>query len=193
MLFYGCKDNSDPCAGHPSLTYRYYLSDSNKAKIPYSNAGFDTLIYISNTNDTAILYGQGKLQYWVSYSQPNSGPDCGNHDYWYYENIEYNFKSTNVDLNKINFHVYFHDPIPGGFTTPQPPGRSDLMILTCNGSTEIGGTNFTDANSISYYTKNILINGQLYNGIETENNCVYNYKYGILQFQLNGKTWTKKL
>jgi hypothetical protein len=82
----------------------YYLSDDFKGKIPYK--GFDTLTFISNMGDTAILYCQGKNQNFDKESQNQTAADCGEAKHNFYEKIEFNFEGSNSKLNnmKIEFN-----------------------------------------------------------------------------------------
>ena len=52
---FACGDKDDGC-GERKDAY-YYLSADAKSKIPYT--GTDTLVFVSNTGDTARCIGQG--------------------------------------------------------------------------------------------------------------------------------------
>ncbi len=199
FLFNTCqKDNPDPCAGYPSQTYNYYVSDINKSKIPYSNTGKDTLIYFSNFGDTAILYGQGKQTLMDVFSAPSAAnPDCGNISYWSFERILFTFIGNNSELNKLEYGVTY-PYVNNGHSAPTPFSESNGLgfIISSTTSTFISCSSFTlYTNDQSYYKDSVNINNLFYKGITLcdSSKLLFNYKYGILRFiDDNQKIWTKK-
>jgi hypothetical protein len=102
MLIQSCTKDSEPCGGNE--TYNY-LSTEDKAKVPYT--GTDTLVFVSNTNDTAVCIGQGKKRFYtVKYLSVRAG-ECQN-DAYYYEAYNYKFVSNNSNL-KIETNIYKDD------------------------------------------------------------------------------------
>lgn len=74
----------------------YNLSDVDKAKVPYT--GNDTLVFVSNTNDTAICIGQGKEQIYteVCFTSVECEPNCD-----YFDGYKYSFFDKNNLLNLL--------------------------------------------------------------------------------------------
>jgi len=100
--FFSCrKDDDTPC---DNKDYHYNLSEEDKSKVPYT--GYDTLVFVSNTNDTAVCIGQGKKQYYLRTVIPNytinncSIPSTDN-----YEAYNYKFSSNNSKFD-IDFNIY---------------------------------------------------------------------------------------
>ena len=103
FVFSNCKkDNTTgKCGGNK---YYHNLSASDKTKVPYS--GTDTLVFVSNNEDTAVCLGQGKKQFYVT-SSFYANPDCPpNTDY--YEANSYLMASTNSNF-QLNFTLYKDD------------------------------------------------------------------------------------
>jgi hypothetical protein len=93
-----CSKDPGPCGGQK--TY-YYLSEKDKAKVPYT--GTDTLVFVSNTNDTAVCVGQGKKQFFtVEYDSGN--PDCEPAEY-YYEAYNYKYDCLNTNF-KLDLNIF---------------------------------------------------------------------------------------
>ncbi|MFZ4798984.1 MAG: hypothetical protein ACOYMA_15895 [Bacteroidia bacterium] len=92
-----CSKDKGSCGGNKT---NYYLSDVDKAKVPYT--GTDTLVFVSNINDTAICIGQGKKLFYTSRSFSVNAGECED-DTYYYEAYNYKFKDRNkfldIDLN----------------------------------------------------------------------------------------------
>jgi hypothetical protein len=90
--FTACKkDSSGPCGGGKEY---YYLSEVDKAKVAYT--GSDTIIFISNKNDTCICIGQGKKQFFLTESIAVAGGDCDPRTI-FYEAFNYKFISNKAD------------------------------------------------------------------------------------------------
>ena len=103
LVFSNCKkDNSS--AKCDDTKYYHYLSVADKAKVAYT--GKDSLVYISNNNDTAICIGQGITQFFVT-SSKYANPDCPPiKDY--YEAFNFKFISNNSNF-KIDLSLYRDD------------------------------------------------------------------------------------
>jgi len=184
----------DPCEGHPSQTYNYYVSDSNKSKIPYT--GTDTLVFVSDSGDITTLYGTGKQTLIKTFSEQSTlNPDCGNVSYWNFERIVMTFTGTSIKLNKFVYSLSY-DYVSG--SPPTPVRQSNGLGFEF--SSGIGvfiscGTFTIYANNIADYTDSVTINGYVYKGINLcdSSNVLYNYNYGILRFiDANKEIWTKK-
>ena len=182
-FFSSCKRNDS--SGCPDTTPSYYyLSADDKNKIPFT--GTDTLIYVSNTGDTAKLFGQEKKDYYNNVRSYGGNPDCsqGSSNY---ENTLLTFSRNNTVLNNLKYCLYI-DVITS---------FSGLDISIDN--TSFNGWIFAAINNESNYKDKVLINNQLYNVIKLKANndstsvIFYNHLYGILKIQLsNNQTWLKQ-
>ena len=91
LWLYSCDPNKqDPCQDSYKTVN---LTDFQKTRCPYS--GNDTLIFISNQNDTAYCYGKGKRTYYITKEEASS-PDC--HNYSKNETVEYSYVSNNKNF-----------------------------------------------------------------------------------------------
>jgi len=99
ILAQSCSKES-PCNNYTSQTFSYKLSENNKNQIPFK--GSDTLRYISNIGDTAILIGQGKNNYILnSKIRVSTNPDCPEYDNYSNEFVDIKYKGTNPNLFEI--------------------------------------------------------------------------------------------
>jgi hypothetical protein len=113
-----CTKDPGPCGGQK--TY-YYLSEEDKAKVPYT--GTDTLVFVSNTNDTAVCIGQGKKQFFtIDYDSGN--PDCKPPEF-YYEAYRNTFKSA---PSKLNFEVTLYKKYISGLETIHFLNNNEIEI-----------------------------------------------------------------
>jgi hypothetical protein len=163
-----CSKDPGPCGGQK--TY-YYLSEEDKAKVPYT--GTDTLVFVSNTNDTAVCIGQGKKQFYtVEYDSGN--PDCKPPEY-YYEAYNYKFIDTNNLLN-ITLNVY-------NYEDNMEIKNNDLSLFPIN------LIYFYE----KYYNDSASTNKNQYNTLRINNGkgfiVQYNLKKGIIKVESNNKTW----
>jgi hypothetical protein len=98
-LLSGCKKRDTDCPA--SQDYTYNVSKENKSKVPYKT-GYETLTYISDSGDTAVLQGQGIKNYYVTSSDYSTDdPDCGGMDEWHVESIDYSFVGDNSNFSKL--------------------------------------------------------------------------------------------
>lgn len=180
-----CSDS--PCADEePSQSTYFYISETNKSKIPYHSDGLDTLVYISESGDSAILLGQGKANYFEKVAiNRNSNPDCPFYDYNYFETIQYRFKDgfiNGIDQIDIKYHT-----IPSSLV-------EEYLSIAVN--TNMYRTYFISANNEQFYADSTIINGTTYYGRTLygadDSPILYNFKFGVLQFTLNNKKWKLK-
>jgi hypothetical protein len=186
-----CKPDFDPCEGTPSQTFKSYLDDANKAKIPYSGPGKDTLIFVSNFGDTAKLYGQGKIEEMDVISvYSNANPDCGNMNYWYYEYATYNFVGNSSELAQLSCKYYVDHTVYQINTIEIRANNLNLAKATLKFINN--SNNYNDSISINgNYIKGVNFNGDIY---DSSLKVLYNYQYGILRLNfINEKTWIRKL
>jgi hypothetical protein len=174
LMFFiqNCSKDPGPCGGQK--TY-YYLSEEDKAKVPYT--GKDTLVFVSNTNDTAVCIGQGKKQFFtVEYDSGN--PDCKPPEY-YYEAYKNTFKST---PSKLNFEVTLYKKDKSGLEAIHFLNNNETEIdykiyLIDIGNINVG--NYKDSiNIFGVWHKSVTISNGLGNPL---NGAVfYNKKDGFL-------------
>ena len=183
FILQACKPNN-PCEGiDPSdKVYTYNIPDSNKAKIPYT--GTETLVFISNTGDTATLVGQGKDEYYVNIKNlRNGGGDCPLYSIRNYDNINLSFK--NDSQIKFTLIYYLNNEI-------ESPSLTNISFYI---------NNIDIANSSSEYidymaekpTDSILYIHRYYSGIYMDDSktALFNKQLGIIKFKdLENKIWT---
>ncbi|NDC31090.1 MAG: hypothetical protein EBZ58_09195, partial [Bacteroidetes bacterium] len=102
FILQACKRDTD-CGDLSDVITNYNIADSNKAKIPYT--GTDTLVFVSDANDTAVLIGQGKNTYYQIVTKGLSSGDCPRTSVEKYENVDMNFIGNSAELNKIYFRI----------------------------------------------------------------------------------------
>ena len=176
---------SNPCDGLDlsTVTTTYNVSDADKAKIPYT--GTDTLIFKSDAGDTAILYGQGKIDYYITDQKGGGSADCPKTYKYKYENVEVDFTSTNSNLYQLSFTAFMNDM--GGTSSGVLIKANDLQIC---GS----GFDYIDS-KINNSEDSIFLNSIYQKGVYIQyssKSVLFNYTKGILKFiDSNNKTWTK--
>jgi len=185
VCFTTCKKNS----GCPDATNTYYnLSADEKSKIPYS--GTDTLIFLSNTGDSAKLFGHGKTDNYNTQSYWQATPDCPQTT-TNCEIISTTYIGSNIGFSNIKF-------IPENLC--EPPAIVSISI---------NGIKFQDylllqLSDSSNYHDTTIINSKLYHGIkifslnanitiDSTNYIIYNYPSGIVKVKFsNNQTWLKQ-
>jgi hypothetical protein len=153
----------------------YNLTEDERNKIPYKER--DTLIYLSNIGDTAIVYGEISNSHY--YRKEGGGGNC---PVWgtYAEYRVFIFISENNELDSIrlNWSVNMNNLERNFFVNNQR-----LLI-----------NNINNTNS---YTDTITYKGNIVKGMPIHQNhdrfkyYLYNYNYGLLRIvTTNNKTWT---
>jgi hypothetical protein len=111
----------DPCEGVEKIQITGYknLDESQKQLMPYQ--GNETLLFISNKGDTALLKGTGNRQEYRRLKLSGSGFNCGEEHYDSYQFLaaEYNgdnpkFNQLKIELfkgyaNETSFNFYFNE------------------------------------------------------------------------------------
>jgi len=174
------KQNESPCNDYVSKIFEKNLSDSTKLNIPFT--GTDTLIYISNYNDTAILYGKG-LEHYVATASAlvNNDPACPQRDYYDIETLDYEFNGDNPNLNFLFLRVNY----------PQILETDEFITTYILNEYNRTRATFGRYSKPIYYTSPVTIKGKTYYGIYFYNDfdrlpaLVYNKNYGFLQFIMN--------
>jgi hypothetical protein len=196
----------NPCGDdYQSVNTNYFISDANKASIPFRPDGKDTLTYISDAGDTAVLYGVGVAQYTNRVSiNRTSNPDCPEYDYGYCENIEYLFEGNkNKELNSLSFKAYLwlEDEVTNSY--------EQLGGFILNGNIKSGLPGYNKGtpdyiisvlnNEARYYVK-VVLSGQenmgiliakreAHRDINSDTLLIYNKTLGVLQIKLNNNLW----
>ena len=183
IFFQNCR-RKDECPPVVPFVKNYEIPDGDIANIPYK--GYDTLTYISDAGDTAMLYGHGRKKsvYWAVKETVNAEHCKVDNSYYYYK-VETELTGSDTALSRIKYEIYVRKEFP---TEIQ---MSYYINLIPDGYTP------DFINNQSKYKDSIQINGKFYTGrrlnIENTLNYLYNNKYGFLQIKFeSGKTWTMK-
>jgi hypothetical protein len=182
VSFFSNCQKQNPC-GTPSFT-TYNISAIEKSEIPY--AGNETLVFVSNTGDTAKLIGQGKLDY---YHQDliAGDPECQSSG-TNYERIRYLFKGTIVNLSNITIYTGIYDALP-------PIGSAINISINDITIRKDGVAYISDS---LHYSDTMYLGNKLYHGLilysnDFLNTVFYRYPEGILRIKFsNGQTWLKQ-
>ncbi len=182
IVLFTCCNKYDPNCGQYKDEY-YKLSNNNKTKISFK--GFDTLVFISNVGDTAILYGQAMKTTNVGFPQQTTNADCPGITE-YYEKIEIGFWGNQSELYNINFKYYVKES-----------SGKDYLDFNINNQYNFTNRDLSFLNNPSAYNKDsVMYKNNLVYGYNpssdpvNSSNILYNYNYGILRIKINGgKTW----
>jgi hypothetical protein len=104
MFFIACKKDYDLCEGQPDIEIKYRAVVGADAMKLYPYKGNETLTFISNKGDTAVLVGKGQLFKYpkLRYSGNN---DCTN----FYHEHEITFAEyvgTNPKFNQLRLEIF---------------------------------------------------------------------------------------
>ena len=102
MLFENCTKDAN-CGDQSKIENSYYILADDKSKIPFK--GNDTLTYISDMGDTAILIGNGKRAYMDVISKNIGDLDCSRYQVDNNETIIFEYLGKNIELNKIEYKI----------------------------------------------------------------------------------------
>lgn len=190
VILNSCQQKKSDC---PQKNGYHLLSNNNRAT-PYN--GYDTLVFISNTGDTAILYGQGKKSYEKLIS--TVGNPCDNITY-HDENLELIFTGNNSVLSKIGLHGYYETETKGLY--------GELTDFTVNSYTSNGLVNnmtslimdtsclYYSTDTICYSHRRITVNGNIYYCTLNASPpyVYYSPSFGIVRVDsIAGKNWYLK-
>ncbi|MES2560144.1 MAG: hypothetical protein V4590_10410 [Bacteroidota bacterium] len=90
VLMQSCdSDKQEPCKDSYTTVN---LTDFQKTRCPYT--GSDTLVFVSDQNDTAYCYGIGKSTYFIQTSKRPNPDGCSLHTA--FETIEYSYSCNNA-------------------------------------------------------------------------------------------------
>jgi hypothetical protein len=174
--FFSCrKDDDTPC---DNKDYHYNLSEEDKSKVPYT--GYDTLVFVSNTNDTAVCIGQGKKQFYLRTVIPNytinncSIPSTDN-----YEAYNYKFSSNN---SKFNIELDQYKKNENGLEYIFFQFNKIYFILYNRRVGNPNSNNFIDSILVKdKWFKNVSMASRDFNS--QYDNLYYNKNFGILKIQ----------
>lgn len=181
FIIQACKRTEPDCGDLSDVITNYNISDADKAKIPYT--GTDTLVFISDANDTATLIGQGKNSYYETIKTNISGGDCPRTKVDKNETIDIEYSGNNNDLHTIKYNIH------------NSKDKTSIEYYINN----IYGQDYPYyLNTTSFYIDSVAIHGKYFRGtsiiLPDVLNAVYNYNYGFLKIQfIGGKTWYLKL
>ena len=174
FLLQSCKkdNNNTKCGGNK---YYHYLSEPEKATVPYEVN--DSIIFISNKNDTAFCICKEKVPFYVT-SSFYANPDCPpNTDY--YEAFNYIFFSNNANF-KIGLYIYENDGY-GLETIHIIYNQTDFPLYVERIDRKITA-DFIDSLQVgSIWYKNVSITGKYFN--TKLDRLYYNKQFGILKIQ----------
>jgi len=184
ILIKACKPSEAVCGDLSDVVITYNIADSNKVKIPYK--GSDTLIFISDANDTSILIGQSKKTYYQNIIKGLSSGDCPRSSVEKYETIDYYYRDVNSVLTNFKFTTDLYYNFGG------KPTATYISLLINN--IEISHSAIEYINSIKSPEDSVYLNNNYIGGIYWEFNSVrstlFSFKYGILKFRYGNKIWT---
>jgi hypothetical protein len=156
-------------------TYYLPIKDEFKNQIPFS--GSDTLKYISNLGDTAILFGLGRTDsVKIDYKSSTSNPDCHNvMDKYNIEYIDISYSGKSKHISKFTFLIerdYFY---------------STVASVSINGGYPQRGY-AEDFNNLKYYNSYIYINNIKTYGVNYNQafpHFIYSKYKGILSISID--------
>ena len=179
ILFQSCSKESD-CNDQSDMINSYNISADDKSKIPFK--GNDTLTYISDAGDTAILIGNGKRAYMDVISKNIGDLECSRYQVDNNETIIFEYLGNNLELNRIKYKI---------------TGNKERTLIEFNINILYANDYPYYFNSEKFYTDSILINGYYYSGLPKVDDVfysLYNFNYGFLKIQFNGgKIWLLKI
>jgi hypothetical protein len=181
MLFENCTKDAN-CGDQSDIVNSYYISADDKSKIPFK--GNDTLTYISDAGDTAILFGSGKREFIDQIRKNISGnADCPRSTVDNNETISIEYNGSNNELNKLGFKIY---------------GNTENTKIQFLINSFYGNTDPYYFNNTTTYSDSVRIGNKFYIGKPIVwlgiNTLLYNFNNGFLKIQLNGgKIWLLKI
>lgn len=181
IFLHACKRDNN-CGDLSDVITNYNIADSNKAKIPYT--GTDTLVFVSNANDTVTLIGRGKNTHYESVRNSlNGNSDCPKYEVIKYENIDINFISNNDTLITSIYYKVYHPIHDVNYTYIN-------LYLNTKG---LSSYPFELLNN-KVFEDSVLVKNKYIKGYYIDSNrsqVLYNYQKGIIKFiDFTNKSWT---
>jgi hypothetical protein len=184
IAMHSCS-KSEPCNAKDIITY-YNLTEEQKSKIPYK--GSDTLMFLSDAGDTAILWGQGVNHYTEKISTRSLTGDCPDHEYDQIENIETNFIGNNPEFSYLI--IKYKAKISGW----ADDGMFNFGVLLNFNYYSFAHLNFI--NNSENYKDSLMYLGNHIQGVNLTDErkffeYFYNFNHGIMRIKVaGGKVWT---
>jgi hypothetical protein len=180
ILFQSCSKESD-CNDQSDMINSYNISADDKSKIPFK--GNDTLTYISDAGDTAILIGNGKRAYMDVISKNIGDLECSRYQVDNNETISIEYTGDNIELNRIKYKIY---------------GNTEGTKIQFLINSYYGNTDPYYFNNTTTYTDSVRLGNKFYIGRPIVwlgiNTLLYNFNNGFLKIQFNeGKIWLLKI
>ncbi len=181
MLFENCSKEPS-CSDQSDIVNSNYISADDKSKIPFK--GNDTLTYISDAGDTAILIGSGKREFIDKVRTVIGGnADCYKYNVDNKEAIIIEYNGSNSELNTIGYALI---------------AAKDKTRLNYTINNYTGSLTPYYFNEVTFYTSNVVINNKNFTGRQINLldsvNLIYNRDFGFLKFVFNGgKIWLLKI
>ena len=162
LWLYSCDPNKQDSCQDSYKTVN--LTDFQKTRCPYS--GYDTLVFVSNQNDTVYCYGRGKSTTYDSRLETSS-PDCGNYTNNEITNYVYDCNNS-ILTNKIAIKLSASDAFElriflGNYQMGKPAEIINDKYYN----------SIIQSNNITYKTR-----AMIFNGIDT---LFYNHHDGIVR------------
>lgn len=200
------------CPERKAVNTNYFISDANRVSIPYRFDGKDTLTYISDGGDTAVLYGVGIKQYFERRSSNDETyEDCPSGDLDLCENLEYLFEGDKgKGLHSLLFRVYLWAPYYTNTSSYDQLGGFKVNVTEWSGKFWNNNDTFNyfdkdpdysinGMNSQAFYTNKVTINAQEYWGFaiakyigypkNTDTLLIYNKNHGALEIRTKDNLW----
>jgi hypothetical protein len=181
LLAQSCTKDAN-CGDQSDIVNSYYISADDKSKIPFK--GNDTLTYISDAGDTALLFGSGKREFIDQIRKNISGnADCPRSTVDNNETISIEYNGNNNELNNVKYKI----------VASQDKTR---LIYTINNY--MGSLTPYYFNEVSFYTSDVMINNKNYKGRQINLldsvNLIYNKDFSFLKIEfIGGKIWLLKI
>ncbi len=174
LLLLPCCQPTEDCKETENIYHS--ITEDTKSKMPYS--GNDTISFLSDAGDTAILIGQGKVR--SEEVETISHPICPPTRITRYELITISFTGSNPELALLNIRLKSERNI-----------RVETKTLS-----QSTGTVYLDYMLANSPEDSIFLQGKYEAGVYLFYNpsrvFLFNYSKGVLKFkETNGKTWTK--
>jgi hypothetical protein len=177
LLFSACS--KQPCNGsnYTPKNFNYLIDDNTKAQIPYT--GNETLIFISNQGDTAILKGQGKNNFMKKTTKNSvTSMDCPEYDNYNFEQVDVEYKGNNFNLSNLFYWVYHNE---------YHEINTDVIINNSFSDSHLAYSGYY--NNTSKYNLQVQCGSKMILGVKiygkNNNPIIYNKSYGIIQIQID--------
>ena len=176
-LLQACKRDDTSCGDQSDIIEIKNITNENKAKIPYT--GTDTLVFISNTGDTATLLGKGKNIYYETVNNNLGTNECQRKFIGKYENINFQFNGNSL-LSELLIKYYTNKDEDQILSISE---KLNNLLLNSN------ECSLKYNNNENNYSDSILVNSKYLYGVENRG-VFYNANYGILRMKFsNGKEY----